>query len=164
QQARQGDTHAYDALVLRYQDLAFRVAYLVTGEAAEAEDAAQDAFVKAYAALARFRSDAAFRPWLLRIVANEARNRRTAARRRAAPAQRTAWWRLPSLRWGLGLAVIVAALLAGGMALLFPDVRAAVADRLGLGGITITHVPSVPELPATAVSDTPVAGIAPTPA
>ena len=60
----------------RYQEVAFRTAYLVTREAGEAEDAAQEAFVKAYYALARFRTDAPFRPWLLRIVANEARNRR----------------------------------------------------------------------------------------
>jgi RNA polymerase sigma-70 factor (ECF subfamily) len=45
-------------------------------DAAEAEEATQDAFVKAYAALDRFRPDAAFRPWLLRIVTNEALNRR----------------------------------------------------------------------------------------
>jgi RNA polymerase sigma-70 factor (ECF subfamily) len=90
EQARRGDTHAYDALVVRYQDLAFRTAWLITGDTAEAEDAAQDAFVKAYAALARFRVGAAFRPWLLRIVANEARNRRVAVRRRATLSLRAA--------------------------------------------------------------------------
>ncbi len=67
--------------MLRYQDLAFRTAYMITGDAAEAEDAAQSGFVKAYFALPRFRPDAPFRPWLLQIVANEARNRQTAARR-----------------------------------------------------------------------------------
>ena len=55
-------------------------AFTVT--AADAEEAAQDAFVNAYRALGRFRSGAPFRPWLLRIVANEARNRRSAAGRR----------------------------------------------------------------------------------
>ncbi|HEU4481132.1 MAG TPA: RNA polymerase sigma factor [Actinomycetota bacterium] len=70
-------------LVLRYQDLAHRTAYVITGSAAEADDAAQEAFVKAYYALDRFRSESPFRPWLLRIVANEARNRlRSAGRRR----------------------------------------------------------------------------------
>src|SRR6266540_1608001 len=68
---------------MRYQDLAFRAACLVLGDATEAEDAAQDAFVKAYAALGRFRQGAPFRPWMLRIVTNEARNRRKAASRRA---------------------------------------------------------------------------------
>ena len=64
-----------------YQDLAFRTAWVITGDAPEAEDAAQSAFVKAYFALGRFRSGAPFRPWLLQIVANEARNRRAAASR-----------------------------------------------------------------------------------
>jgi RNA polymerase sigma factor (sigma-70 family) len=52
------------------------------GDPADAEDAAQSAFVKAYYALARFRVDSPLRPWLLKIVANEARNRRKAATRR----------------------------------------------------------------------------------
>lgn len=75
--------------------MAFRTAFLITGTAAEAEDAAQDAFVKAWYALGRFRPDAPFRPWLLRIVANEARNRRTAAGRRVNLALR-AWERDPN--------------------------------------------------------------------
>ena len=62
--------------------LAFRTAYLITGSAADAEDAVQDAFVKAHKALGRFRQGAPFRPWLLAIVANEARNRRRSAGRR----------------------------------------------------------------------------------
>lgn len=65
-----------------YQGIAFRTAYLLTGSAADAEDAVQTGFVKAWSALPRFRSGAAFRPWLLRIVANEAHNRRRSARRR----------------------------------------------------------------------------------
>ena len=50
--------------------------------AGEAEDAVQEAFVKAYYALPRFRPDSPFRPWLLKIVANEARNRVRSTRRR----------------------------------------------------------------------------------
>jgi RNA polymerase sigma factor (sigma-70 family) len=61
---------------------------VVTGSAPEAEDAAQDALVKAWHALPRFRSGEPLRPWLLAIVANEARNRRRAARRRGALALR----------------------------------------------------------------------------
>ena len=80
--AKQGDVHAYEDLVRRYQAIAYRTAYLITGDAADADDAAQSGFVKAYYALGRFRSGAPFRPWLLSIVANEARNRRRAARRR----------------------------------------------------------------------------------
>jgi RNA polymerase sigma factor (sigma-70 family) len=71
-----------------YQALAFRTAYLLTGSAADAEDAAQVGFVKAWTALPRFRPGAPFKPWLLRIVANEAHNRRRAAGRRAALAVR----------------------------------------------------------------------------
>ena len=79
---QRGDTAAYEEIVQRYQQLAFRTAYVITGSAAEAEDAAQEGFVKAYRALATFRAGAQPRPWLLRIVANEARNRvRSAARR-----------------------------------------------------------------------------------
>src|ERR671921_331330 len=58
-----------------HQTIAFRTAWVITRSAADAEEAAQDAFVKAHAALGRFREGAAFRPWLLAIVANEARNR-----------------------------------------------------------------------------------------
>lgn len=88
--AREGDTAAYERLVRMHQAVAFRAAYLVTGDAAEAEDATQEAFVKAYRALGRFRPGAPFRPWLLAIVTNEARNRRRAAGRRAGLALRAA--------------------------------------------------------------------------
>jgi len=88
--ARKGDVDAYERLVRKYQDVAWRTAYLITGSSAEAEDAAQEAMVKAYAALPRFRADAPFRPWLLAIVANEARNRRRADGRRARLALKVA--------------------------------------------------------------------------
>jgi len=84
ERARRGDVAAYEELVQRYTEMAFRTAYLVTGSAPDAEEAAQDAFVKAYRAMPRFRAGSAFRPWLLRIVGNEARNRRRGAGRRAA--------------------------------------------------------------------------------
>ncbi len=88
ERAKNGDVHAYEGLVRRYQDLAYRAAYLVCGNAADAEDAAQEAFIKAYGALHRFRRDASFRPWLLAIVSNEARNRVRSASRRASLALR----------------------------------------------------------------------------
>jgi RNA polymerase sigma-70 factor (ECF subfamily) len=88
--ARRGDDDSYRSLVDRYQTIAFRTAYFVCGSAADAEEAAQDGFVKAHAALGRFREDAPFRPWLLAIVANEARNRRRSAGRRAGLALRAA--------------------------------------------------------------------------
>ena len=88
--AKRGDTHAYEELVYAHQGIAFRTAYLIAGNAADAEDAAQDAFLKAWRALGRFREGAPFRPWLLQIVANEARNRRRSAGRRAHLALRAA--------------------------------------------------------------------------
>jgi RNA polymerase sigma factor (sigma-70 family) len=81
--ARRGDEEAYAALVTHHSDLAFRIAYLLTGSATDAKEATQDGFLAAYRALPRFRSDAPLRPWLLRIIANAARNHRRASRRRA---------------------------------------------------------------------------------
>ena len=80
---RPRDLESYDQLVREHQGIAFRTAYVITGSAADAEEVVQDAFVKAYRARGRFRSGAPFRPWLLAIVANEARNRRRATGRRA---------------------------------------------------------------------------------
>src|SRR5260221_9541275 len=80
--AQRGDTAAYEEIVQRYQQIAFRTAYMITSSAAEAEEAAQDGFMKAYRALERFRTGSDPRPWLLRIVANEARNRVRSSGRR----------------------------------------------------------------------------------
>jgi RNA polymerase sigma-70 factor (ECF subfamily) len=88
ERARRGDHAAYAELVRRHEDVLFRTAYLLCGSAADAEDAAQEALVRAYTALGRFRPGSPFRPWLLAIVANEARNRRRSAGRRAALALR----------------------------------------------------------------------------
>ena len=90
QRAKRGDKHAYEELVYAYQGIAFRTAYVLAGNSADAEEAAQDGFVKAWRALGRFRDGAPFRPWLLQIVANEARNRRRSAGRRAHLALRAA--------------------------------------------------------------------------
>src|SRR2546430_10285580 len=80
--AQRGDQGAFEEIVQRYQQVAFRVAYVITGSAAEAEDAAQEGMFKAYRALHTFRTGAEPRPWLLRTVANEARNRARSAGRR----------------------------------------------------------------------------------
>jgi RNA polymerase sigma factor (sigma-70 family) len=88
--AQSGDSAAYQTLVEEHQTIAFRTAYLITGSAAEAEEAVQEGFVKAFYALGRFRRDAPFRPWVLRIVANDARNRRRSAGRRERLALRAA--------------------------------------------------------------------------
>lgn len=78
----EGRPRAFEELVRPHQEIAFRVAYLITRNAADAEDAVQDGLVKAWRAFGRFRPGAPMRPWLLRIVANEARNRRRSAGRR----------------------------------------------------------------------------------
>jgi RNA polymerase sigma-70 factor (ECF subfamily) len=88
--ARDGDVAAYEELVARYRVRAYRVAWFVTRERGEAEDATQEAFVKAYHALPRFRPGAPFEPWILRIAANEARNRVRSSRRRESLAARAA--------------------------------------------------------------------------
>jgi RNA polymerase sigma factor (sigma-70 family) len=86
--AKAGDQRAYARLLERHQAVAFRAACLITGSAAEAEDATQEACVKAWLALRRFRPEAPFRPWLVQIAINEARNRRRGAGRRATLALR----------------------------------------------------------------------------
>src|SRR3989442_2882999 len=80
--AQRGDKAAYEEIVQRYQQIAFRTAYVVRGSGAAAEGAAQEGFMKAFRALDRFRAGADLRPWLLRIVANEARNRVRSSGRR----------------------------------------------------------------------------------
>ena len=88
--ARGGDLDAYEQLVRLHQQIAFRTALVLTRDAADAEEAAQDGFVKAWRALERFDASRPFRPWLLAIVANEARNRRRSAGRRDLLAVRAA--------------------------------------------------------------------------
>jgi RNA polymerase sigma factor (sigma-70 family) len=88
ERARRGDERAFEELIRMYQGIAFRTAYLLTGSAEDAEDAAQTGFVKAWQALPRFRPGSPFKPWLLRIVANEAHNRRRSAGRVQALALR----------------------------------------------------------------------------
>ena len=80
---RAGDRAAFGHLVRRHAPVAKRMAVL-WGAGADADDVVQDAFVKAYAALPRFREDGEFRPWLLTIVRNETRNLFRSRGRRAA--------------------------------------------------------------------------------
>src|SRR5207248_1659259 len=87
--SRDGDLDAYAALVARYTLRAHRAAFLL-GAGEEADDVVQEAFVKAFRHLSRFRIGEPFGPWLLRIVANETRNLTRSRRRRAALALRLA--------------------------------------------------------------------------
>ena len=106
QEAHRGDASAFEELVRRYQEAAFRAAYLVLRDAEEAKDAAQDAIVNAYRALGRFRphSGQTFRPWLLKIVMNESLNRVKSRKRRAALVERAA--RGQPLEWSLDETVV----------------------------------------------------------
>jgi RNA polymerase sigma-70 factor (ECF subfamily) len=87
-QAQRGDPGAWLQLVNQHQEAVFRLAYLLLGEADEAQDVAQEAFIRALHALDRFDPDRPLRPWLLRIAANLARNRRRAAGRYVAALKR----------------------------------------------------------------------------
>lgn len=79
--AQQGDAAAYEALVRRYQTVAFRTAWLILGDVDDARDATQSGFLKAWLGIRRVDPARPFQPWLLTIVANEARNRRRSRRR-----------------------------------------------------------------------------------
>jgi RNA polymerase sigma-70 factor (ECF subfamily) len=81
--AREGDTAAFDELVARHQAAAYRAALAALRNAEDAEEVAQDAFVRAWRNLHRFRGESAFRTWLLTIVWNRAISRRRSVAR---------WW------------------------------------------------------------------------
>jgi RNA polymerase sigma factor (sigma-70 family) len=79
--ARNGDLTAYEVLVARYTVPAHRAAVLL-GAGDDADDVVQEALVKAYRQLSRYRGESGFRPWLLAIVANETRNLHRSRKRR----------------------------------------------------------------------------------
>ena len=83
QKGRSGDDSALSALVKRHHGAAYRMALSLTKDEDTAQDVVQDAFLKAFRALDKFRGDASFRTWLLTITANEARGAlRKSGRRR----------------------------------------------------------------------------------
>lgn len=86
--ARAGDVAAWEALARRHQEPVFRLAYLILGDPDDAEDVAQEALIRAYYGLGRFDAARPLRPWLLRIAANLARNRRRSLGRYLGALQR----------------------------------------------------------------------------
>jgi RNA polymerase sigma-70 factor (ECF subfamily) len=74
QRVQRGDRGAFDVLVLKYQHKVVKLVMRYVRNTAEAEDIAQDAFIKAYRALPQFRGDSAFYTWLYRIAINTAKN------------------------------------------------------------------------------------------
>lgn len=95
QLAAQHDEQAWEALVRAHQQAVFRLAYLFTGDADEAEDVAQEAFIRAYRSIGRFDPSRPFRPWVLSIAANLARNRLRSLKRYLAALQNVARRDLP---------------------------------------------------------------------
>src|SRR5271157_4728818 len=81
ERVRAGDMAAYDQLVRKYERQVFRIAQHITQNREDAEDVAQDAFLKAYEKLEQFQGNSKFYTWLVRIAVNEAlmrlRKRRT---------------------------------------------------------------------------------------
>jgi RNA polymerase sigma-70 factor (ECF subfamily) len=86
--ARKDNAAAWEKLVRRYQEPVFRLACLILGDAADAEDVAQETFIRAYTALGGFDDSRPLRPWLLTIAANLARNRRRSMGRYLGALQR----------------------------------------------------------------------------
>lgn len=81
ERARQGDEAAWTTLVRRHQEAAFRLAYLILGSADDADDVAQEAFIRTFESLYQFDAGRPFRPWLLGIAKNLAYNRHRSAKR-----------------------------------------------------------------------------------
>src|SRR5690606_42059591 len=79
---QRGDKRAFDLLVLKYQRKIMRLLSRMIRDPAEIEDVTQEAFIKAYRAIAQFRGESAFYTWLYRIAINTARNWQAAHGRR----------------------------------------------------------------------------------
>jgi RNA polymerase sigma-70 factor (ECF subfamily) len=72
--ARSGDRSAFGELIRRHQRAALRVAAVITGSTEEANDIVQDAFINVHRGLSTYRGTASVRSWMLRVVANQAKN------------------------------------------------------------------------------------------
>ncbi|MGB5177968.1 MAG: RNA polymerase sigma factor RpoE [Gammaproteobacteria bacterium] len=82
ERVQKGDKQAFDVLVLKYQNKIIQLIYRYVHDPDEARDVAQDAFIKAYKAIDRFRGDSAFYTWIYRIAINTAKNHLVASGRR----------------------------------------------------------------------------------
>ncbi len=88
--AREGDYEAFEQLFERYRALVYRFAYQMTSRRDDAEDVAQEAFVRAYQNLHRYRDEAKFTTWILRIVTNLCTDQMRMTTRRTALEQQEA--------------------------------------------------------------------------
>lgn len=75
EQAQNGDAAAFGELVRRYQASVFNVCYRMTGERREAEDLAQEAFIRAYGRFSLFDAEKSFGPWIRRVAVNVCLNK-----------------------------------------------------------------------------------------
>jgi RNA polymerase sigma-70 factor (ECF subfamily) len=116
--AAAGDMDAFRSIVRRHERLVFGVAYTVLGDRLDAEDAAQEAFLRLHRALPRYRAEAAFGTWVFRLAVTAALDqRRRVSRRPAAPLPRESLEATPEQR-------AEAAELLASMAALSPALRA----------------------------------------
>src|SRR4051794_24337297 len=88
QRAQAGDARAFEQLAIYHEPAALRLAYAITRSKVDAEDATQEAFIRAFRALKTFDSSRPFRPWMLQITANEASSVRRGHARRGALLER----------------------------------------------------------------------------
>lgn len=102
ERARKGDFSAFERLFERHRTMVFRFAYQMTHRVDDAEDLIQDAFVRAYNNLHRYRDEARFTTWLLRIVSNLATDRARMAKRRNSLEQQEAAGALAWMTNGAG--------------------------------------------------------------
>ncbi len=153
-EAAAGSREAFDELVRRHQARIFNLARALAGDDGEAEDMAQEAFIRAWRAIGRFRGDSAFRTWLYRVALNVIHSHLV---RRARRRIMWGWWydaaqvpepRVPTGTRGADLEMDVARrdAIDRALATLPPDLRTAVTlrDIEGLEYKEIADVLSVP--------------------
>lgn len=110
QRVLRGDATAWTTLVHAHQDAVFRLAYLLLGDSSDAEDVAQDTFLRAYRALPRFDAAKPLRPWLLQIARRLAYNRQRSLRRYLAALRRYASTQTPYVWQGTNPTTVADAL------------------------------------------------------
>lgn len=133
--AQAGDRTAFGAIVRAHQAAALRLATIICGDSTEAYDIVQDSFVKAFHALPDVRSTESLRPWLMRIVANHAKNARRSRARRDARVDRQIRLRVddPPTTDDIVLTAVAAERLCGAVGRLSDDDRHVIACRYFAG-------------------------------
>ena len=158
ERVQRGERAAFDLLVLRYQHKVLKLIMRYVHDATEAEDIAQEAFVKAYRALQSFRGDSAFYTWLYRIAINTAKNALVATKRRpmdydldlqdpeqydlhsrlAEPETWAPLWRVAAACVPMAVVVLVVSNLSGSTSI--PGLLARVVGAVVAGGLTFGAV------------------------